>query len=728
MAKTDFTWVGTPHDPKSISGSDPFNPVGSANLAVWYNCDRGNIVAPGWTNNAHTNTDYTTKVLTVKDISGNSRAITGDQRHLGHPDTKYPSLTGSRNANGTENNITRNLMTSITGDNHRFLVSSQNIDGGRSWGIGTNKRNQSRTSTSYDHRTTPPDSAGWVTGSSDVTRAKDNTQQLSGSYTVFSTARSAATTTDHESGYFLAAAYPYSWGYANTFNGKLAGQGQGQFRLGFRHGDADASGDNKLGQVEVFWRDNITTDTSDNTHVNNFWTRHAGLRSDSNYSTTMFHPISCRYDAPKALASPARRALANDTDWYIDLHCNGEKINFSTGDINTGDFPRNNSAQYHGFGIGAAIAADGSYNTGGGNNTVTDVMDPNTALTDRHSPAWTEACAYDDCLSDIRYQQIQRYFADRLQRPMSGSSGTSTLEFLSTFTGGPEGTAVVGSGLGNPLSNAEGGTYQREYVQAVTSSDSTLIQHETAAGAFVKSTKGITGRASSGAWDNSPFYAVTSSTAISMRMWVRMDNVDDDYSTVDGDNIPRYDGSQIALVAKATSPFGHKLDHIKGYALKFGTFKDGLQASGGSTHVVPKIRLSLRNSDQHLDGSTFEGCGDIDLTHGSVTPAQDNWFRLRLDVIPSGQAFDIIKAYAANRGDHNTWIQLGDASNNTSWKIYNSDPNYRYWSDDTSFKRRVQSPNGIHNGYWIAMSSSDGRSLENSKHYVEGFTILTDDV
>ena len=47
MAKTDFTFVGTPHDPYSISGSDPYSSTGNARLAAWYNCDRGNITTGG---------------------------------------------------------------------------------------------------------------------------------------------------------------------------------------------------------------------------------------------------------------------------------------------------------------------------------------------------------------------------------------------------------------------------------------------------------------------------------------------------------------------------------------------------------------------------------------------------------------------------------------------------------------------------------------------------------
>ena len=44
MADKDFIWVSTPHDPVSVSGSDPYSTKGNARLVAWYNCDEGNYI------------------------------------------------------------------------------------------------------------------------------------------------------------------------------------------------------------------------------------------------------------------------------------------------------------------------------------------------------------------------------------------------------------------------------------------------------------------------------------------------------------------------------------------------------------------------------------------------------------------------------------------------------------------------------------------------------------
>ena len=71
---------------------------------------------------------------------------------------------------------------------------------------------------------------------------------------------------------------------------------------------------------------------------------------------------------------------------------------------------------------------------------------------------------------------------------------------------------------------------------------------------------------------------------------------------------------------------------------------------------------------------------------------------------------------------------MADGDGDSEWKIYSSDKNYRYWADDTSPKRRVRAPNGTHQGYWVSMSSSEGKHLTTTKYYIEGFQILTDTI
>ena len=288
---------------------------------------------------------------------------------------------------------------------------------------------------------------------------------------------------------------------------------------------------------------------------------------------------------------------------------------------------------------------------------------------------------------------MERYLADKTGQEMSAST------YLSLMEGGPEGTAVNHASLSNALGS--NGTYARAYYQAATSSAEPKIQHETCGGGFIKSTT-----------DSGKFYNVTASSAISLRMHVRAEALNDTNHT----------GSQVALVAKATSPFGNQIDHIKGYAIKFGTMKDGYDS--GNT---PSFRLSLRNSDQWMDGTTTNSCGDIDLSHDSLTPAVDTWFSMRIDVIPSGKQFDRIKAYAKGAAS-GTWLPLKDGSDNTYWDIPRDSEKYRFWSDDGNFNdKRVPIQNGTHNGYYVAMSSSTGDTLT-TKYYVDGFEAKLDKV
>jgi len=310
---------------------------------------------------------------------------------------------------------------------------------------------------------------------------------------------------------------------------------------------------------------------------------------------------------------------------------------------------------------------------------------------------------FEDNLSRQRRQQMERYLSDKYDIEMSSST------YLSEMEGGPEGTAQVHASLSSALSG--NGTYCRAYYQEATSSNAYLIQHETAGGGFLKSTA-----------DSGNFYKVQSQSAISLRMHVRAESLNDANHT----------GSQVALVAKATSPFGHGIDGIKGYALKFGTLKDNYDQ--GDT---PKFRLSLRNGDQWLDGKTSESCGDIDLSSSILgeTFAADTWYTMRLDVIPSGHNYDRIRAYASTDAG-STWNELSASGASalaqgafpSSQDIDRSSPKYRYWCNDNRYnKSRVPTPNGIHNGYYVTLSSSSGHTT-GTKYYVDGFTAKLDTV
>jgi hypothetical protein len=298
---------------------------------------------------------------------------------------------------------------------------------------------------------------------------------------------------------------------------------------------------------------------------------------------------------------------------------------------------------------------------------------------------------------------MESYLADKNGIEMSSST------YLSSMEGGPEGTAQVHAALGSALTG--NGTYARAYYQAATSSSDFLIQHETCGGGFLKSTA-----------DGGNFYKVQSESATSLRLHVRAESLNDS----------KHAGSQVALVSKATSPFGHAIDNIKGYALKFGTLKD--DADQGDT---PKFRLSLRNGAEYLDGKTSSGCTDIDLSSSILgeTMAVDTWYTMRLDVVPSGHSYDRIRAYASTDGG-STFHELS-ASGATaldqgefpaSQDINRDSEKYRYWADDHKFNaNRVPIPNGVHNGYYVTLSSSTGHTI-GTKYYVDGFTAKLDTV
>jgi len=676
MAKSDFFFVGTPHDPRSISGSDPFTSHGSARLAVWYNCDKGNIDALQRSNLAASNNDRANKLRRWKDISGNSNRPTGTQRHLHVFDEFRPVLTGAYVPIGTRGgDITKNQMP-IGGDNMRYLMGSQNQQGSFAWGIGNVPWQRDADDTNFSHMNSlDAPSNGWVTGSTSAPSAVSTLHraegQLSGGITNFTLMRPGTDSSDYEYTNFCGISYPFMW---TKQTGDNNADGVGSGGAGFRINSGRNAGSN-LTRFNMFWSKNQNVSENNWTWNHNYYGNYIRrIDTEYIYSVKQFHPVSCRYDALQHLGKTAT-VLKDDTDWLCQLHVNGYLANQKSGSLrggNTVHTPMNLPAKYRGVKVGGAYHQADQYQGGGYQEYSNDSHTANMA---GFGPAVSEIACYDDCLSDVRYQQIQRYFADRIQTTMSSSAGDTNYEYLSEFVGGPEGTSTARTSLSDPLSALQGGTYHREYKQA---NMPTTNYHETAAGVWAKST--VSQSAPNTSYNAGAFYEIPSTKAISMRAFVRCT----------GTNHAKHDGSQIALVAKATSQFGHKLDHIKGYAVKFGNFKDGANVSG-----APKIRLSLRNSDQYLDGSTTDSCGDIDLTQGNVgssgTLAVDKWYQIRMDVIPSGYSYDIIRVYARNDDDA-TWRQMGDASSNTEWKVYNNDPNYRYWADDTSPKRRVRSP------------------------------------
>lgn len=694
MAKTDFTFVGTPHDPYSISGSDPYSSTGNARLAAWYNCDRGNIDTGGPSSPAQTNNDRGERITRLKDLSGNSKTP-DSYRHLKRWDIMKPIVTGSEVALANDPQLTN-------GDDLRYIMGSQNQHG--QWHMALSNLPFETDAGSLTLTATEVKQYGnWVSASKDTSgeflHDRYNLLQSDrggNGYTLFATGKQNAqqhSMNEWEYASLNLLSYPYALQRGNQ--GNYLRQA-GTFQM-FAEPNSNWDGGYGEHAFGVMWEtrysdantdmheNDVTGENADNQRAtaDNAFTY---IRSPKTYALQQFHPVACRYDSTGLHTE-------GTGSFNMEMFVNGHKVINESGSWNSNRAPRMVSDA-----VGISIGCPG--NTGdtlgmAGYYSLTDDMDdPNVAH------GWLEGCAYDDALSNIRMQQIQKYFSERVASTMSGSDGESGLEYLSMFQGGGQGHPIGRTSLtASALSNANGGDYHRSFHQFQTSSATPLIQYETAGGAFVKSTK-----------SSSEFYRVPSTKAISLRAWARLSGHQHDANN---------DGVQFALVGKATSQWGHQVDNIKGYAFKFGTFENGAKEAG-----APKFRLSLRNSDRWDDGEagTNNIYGDTEVTNASITPKVDEWFKMRLDIIPSAHAFDLIKCYVLDT-DGTTWRQMG-----STITVDSEDVRYRYWTDNTEELRKVDAPNGIHNGYWISMKSTNGKQLNHTKVFVEGFQILTDTV
>ena len=371
---------------------------------------------------------------------------------------------------------------------------------------------------------------------------------------------------------------------------------------------------------------------------------------------------------------------SDESKWKCTLYVNGEYQNEESDDVDSGDYPRqrmNNKRICIGGG-------PGTY--GGGQIEETHQSNSINGI--------SEAFCFDDALSTIRNGQMNAYLCDRLNLGFSSSFEYST--FHGQFRGA-KGQPVAHDELANPIT---GSSAARQYFQEISSSGMSVLQYETAAGAFAG--YGL---------DGGVYYNPKSTKAISLRMWVRASSLNDE----------NHAGSHAALIVKSSSPWGHKMDNIKGYALKFGTFANG--TTDGT--AAPRFRLSLRNSSRWTDGQTSSGCTDTLVTAGAgspsniITPIVDKWYCMRLDVTPYGHNYDQIKAYVATG---NTWYQLG-----ATQIVQAGDANYRHWYDNPNKPAGHDVNNGIYNGYYVAMSSSNGQTIDTS-YYIDRFELRTDTV
>jgi len=674
MAKSDFTFVGSPHDPVSISGSDPH--TGShpgipylagqgARLALWQK------IEPGWmlTGSGLFNTNHgpgNNRIYALYDASGNPESK--DRDRIG----RHMRVVGNNNYNHVNQPCISASMVNkgyIQGDNQFFLMNRTSQTNGEI--LLANRYQAADHDLDVDNSTNYNWTSTWVSGSQDNDSTGNDADEATWEgYTHFAVMKSnnnADGTTDR----------PFIVHYGAARNDtNLGSSNHKTYSVGIRKGTGITGGDSN--ELCIFWNDK----TDDGSEF---------LQSGEATLGPGFHQLTgwMRRD-PQA---------GNLGQTKIELFHQGLKSAERTIVADAGDLPilqgRYRMASIGGVNSTSGGGYHGNPDIAGG----IDETQPNNAGFN----GLAEWCVFDNALSVQRRQQIEKYLCDKYGLEMSGS------DYLSQMEGGAEGSAVLHSSLSNPLTG--NGTYAREYRQAATSSADFLIQHETVGGGFLKSTAG-----------SGNFYNVQSESGISLRLHVRAANLND----------ANHDGSQVALVAKATSPFGNQVDHIKGYALKFGTLKDG--SDQGDT---PKFRLSLRNGDQYLDGLTSESCGDIDMSSSILgeTFAADTWYTMRLDVIPSGHNFDRIRAYASTDGGA-TYHELSASGASplaqgefpTAQDISRTSKRYRYWKDDNKFnEKRVPIQNGTHNGYYVALSSSSGHTT-GTKYYIDGFTAKLDTV
>jgi len=651
MAKTDFTFVGAPHDPYSISGSDPHTgSVRKSPLAIWYKIEPGFFLTSSQVYNDGQGPGHN-YIWRLYDSSGNSR-----HRGVSGPTTRH--LAAASSTQDGDFHYTPVISASmvggdyIGGDNQFFLMGDPQYNNGRVLMMNRFLRDD------YDVDADNADNLNWqskwVSGSDSETGSGIANGAWSG-YTHFSVMK-------HHTDYNTTA-YPFScvYGYARN-DTSVGGNKHSTFGMGIRK---NGSGTGNLQHLVMYWNDN-----ADNGAVEM-------KSSDANYGPG-FHVVSGRMQ--RGDGDPAT------TTGRMELFANGELVN-------TNNLLGNNASAPVSTGQTKTCYIGGS--DGQGSGYIQTPTGTGTGASSLFS-GLAEWFVFESALSDVRRQQMERYLADKTGQEMSASA------YLSQMEGGPSGTAVNHASLSSPLSG--NGTYARAYYQAATSSAEPKIQHETCGGGFIRSTA-----------DSGKFYNVTASSAISMRMHVRAEALNDS----------NHSGSHVALVSKATSPFGNQIDNIKGYALKFGTLHNGHDS--GDT---PKFRLSLRNSDQWTDGTTANSCTDIVMSSSILGEnlSVDTWYTMRLDVIPSGKQFDRVKAYASTDGG-TTFHELSASGTSTvAQDIVRDSERYRYWKDDGNFNsKRVPIQNGTHNGYYVAMSSSTGNTLT-TKYYIDGFTAKLDKV
>jgi len=618
VSKNDFIFVGSPHTPITISGSDPYSTTGlggGARLAIWYKMDEGMYLTSSTNNSIGRK-----RVDTIFDSSGNDQ--TKSYRALNRSDQMIPLFSASSGQNLTTDVLIQDPTDASYGGIHMRTHATGSDPGSSTWN-------------------------SWISGSTSGGQSKPETS------------------------IFVAMQYKGDGGNATRPFTVTYGTAE----------DGDNGDDGKYGTFSFgMYNDNTPVD---HTHaypgtstrgqsIRGIWTGFSQRDGGQSYYWGMNHELPSTFNALSLVYGGSGSML-------LETFANGKSDLAKDFSVSPFGQDHGNSPGHHGNQKMVQVGGD-NYDWGAG---MSDGATTTSSL--------GEFFAFDDALSNIRRQQMERYLCDKYAIAMTSSY------YLSEFIGGAQGTILGHSSSSPDISGSHAEVFARKYTQQIDNPDHN-IHYETAAGVFAKSNA-----------NSSKTYNVTGS--VSLTAWVRAENTGSRDGTA---------GSQVALVARATEPYGHQMDNIKGYAGKFGTFKDG------SDTGKLAFRLSARDARQYTDGGTTGGYGDIDGSPRTFGVTTGSWYQMRLDVDRSGSVSDArtdgtdtVRLWARQDTD-NDWEFI--AENVVSHSGSNA---YRYVSTDaTGSSPKVPAPNGKYNGYWVAMSSSDGTRTD-TEYYIDNFEIVT---
>ena len=632
--QSDFLYVGQPHDPYSISGSDPYNHFRgvygeNANLSCWYNCDPGWVITgsdPVGVNHKGDSDLYgAANVQAMIDRSGNNigSAYSGTENKR----PTFKNINGLRNLKRQNAYVPQLSSSNLPLDEHKYITNrDDNTDGMM---LSTREWNDN-----YNYFP-DADTADWIT------IADGMVSNVPKSHSIFISSQFASKDEDQgrSLGWVYGGSNRNSTGYPERAYDTMGPfyhlhtTMQNYYLAYKRSGNSTA----------VLAGGNSTRQYFGHTHFG--WHAHGFVYFSGSDHANMqnYLPVS----------------MSQDGDVVFNGDCHD----------NTNYKPYMYTAK-------RCVQIGGSSGYHGGTDNIAQSVQ-----------GFMDFFVFENALSPTRRQQMERFLCDKTGLKMRDTW------WLSEFYGGPQGAPHLHSSLTvSGASHASTGSYCRKYMQEPTASGHPKIHYETAAGAFLK--KSVSG---------SVYQSIGSGKSLSLRAWVR--------TTGDTGNADIHKGSHFALVAKATSPFGHQVDNIKGYALKFGTFNNG-------AYGALKIRLSTRNAEHWSDGATSGTGSCADETY-SYSCSKDQWYQLRLDVHSQDHTQDTVKTYVRS-GSQDAWTLLGTKTLNQAHE------NYRLNTDVPEFDdTRVPVPNGRYNGYWVAMSSSSGQQLS-TKYFVDDFEIMTD--